>query len=174
MAGTARPALGSDALTAVIALALATLVVGAPRAWRGRLFGRSQFAVGGGLLYGLVGVALWFGVRVAVGRFTLTPWASFGQFVGFVGVSVAVLCVQLTVPYYLYARWGLLTPLGALFAGSALLVFGLLQVGGESDFLLIYDLVYAPLVLGATAGLALGEGLVRRALVGRGGQSDPP
>jgi len=168
MAGTARPVLGSDAVTAVVAFVLATLVVMAPRAWRGRLFGRSQFAVGGGLVYGVAGVALWFWTRLAVGRFALAPWRSFDQFPVFVAVSAAVLCVQLAVPFYLYARWGLLAPLGALFAGSALLAFGLLQVGGESDFLLIYDVVYAPLVLGATVVLALGEGLIRRAIVGRG------
>jgi hypothetical protein len=144
MAGTPDPVLGSDALTAAASLLAAAAAVAL--AVRSREAASSRaLALGGGVGYAVVAVGLWFVVRLAAGQFAqysapATEWA------GIALLSTAVVALHAGLALYLHARWEYLTPLVVLFAVTALLAWLFLRVGGESDPLGIYAILFGPAV----------------------------
>lgn len=169
MPGTADPVLGNDLLTGGIALAIAALIASLPVVLRSRVsaFDSALFAIAGGLAYGVAGVALWFGVRIVVGRYPPSLWPSLEGFLFVVLVGVLVLGLQAAIPQLLFARRTLVAPLACLFVGTAVATYLFLRVGGESDTLFIYAFVYAPLVIAAELASALLETLIRATVIER-------
>lgn len=117
--------------------------------------------VAAGVGYALVCLALWGGARVA------TRWSVSETLAVVSGtrpglVAVAVLFVQGGLPVYLYARWGLVAPLGGLFVLTAVLLATFLSVGGESDPLSLYGALFGAIAVGILCALAALEvGVVR-------------
>lgn len=167
MLGTADPVLGSEQLTIGAALAVAGLVTSLPVVFRDRASDSAPFAVVAGFAYGLVGVALWFGVRIAVGRYPPALWPSLDGFLFVVAVGIAVLGLQAALPQFLFARRMLVVPLACLFVGTAFAAFLFLRVGGESDALFIYAFVYGPVVIAGELLSALLEMALRSTVVDR-------
>lgn len=167
MLGTADPVLGSDQLTVGAALAIAGPVTSLPVVFRNRASDSAPFAVVAGFAYGLVGVGLWFGVRIAVGRYPPALWPSLDGFLFVVGVGTVVLGLQAAIPQLLFARRSLVAPLACLFAGTAFAASLFLRVGGESDALFIYAFVYGPVVIAGELLGTLLETVVRATVVDR-------
>lgn len=165
--GTADPVLGSDQLTVGAALGVAGLVASLPVVFRNRTSDSAPFAVVAGFAYGLVGVGLWFGVRIAVGRYPPALWPSLDGFLFVVAVGVFVLGLQAAIPQLLFARRTLLAPLACLFVGTAFAAFLFLRVGGEADALFVYAFVYGPVVIAGQLLGALLETVVRATVVER-------
>ncbi|WP_460524951.1 hypothetical protein [Halopiger thermotolerans] len=167
MLETAGPVLRSDLLTAGAALAIAAVGASLPIAFRGRTADSMLSAAAAGLAYGLCGVGLWFGVRIAVGRHPPALWPSLDGFLFVVGVGVVVLGLQAAIPHVLFVRRTLIAPLVCLFVGTAFAALLFLHVGGESDALFIYAFVYGPVVIAGELLSALLETVVRATVVDR-------
>ncbi|MDS0298700.1 hypothetical protein NDI76_08090 [Halogeometricum sp. S1BR25-6] len=144
MPGTPNPVLGSDALTAAVSLLAAAVAV--VLAVRSRDAASPRvLALGGGVGYAVLAVGLWFVVRLVAGQFSQYS-ASAAEWVGIVLLSAAVVALHAGLALYLHARWRYLTPLAALFAVTALLAWLFLRVGGETDPLVIYAILFGPAV----------------------------
>ncbi|WP_134670512.1 hypothetical protein [Halorussus marinus] len=161
MPGTPDPALGSEALTVAIACGAGAFAAAMPFAVRERLPAPWAFAVGGGLAYAAVSLGVWAGARFVTDLFP-TATARVWLLVG--GATAVVLVGHAAIPYYAYARWGLVAPLAGLFGATALVWYLFLRVGGESDPLAIYPFFGAAVVAGLCV-LALVEAGVRRLIV---------
>jgi CHASE2 domain-containing sensor protein len=109
-----------------------------------------------------VAVGVWSLARVTIGWLSVADLVN----VGCILLSVAgVVTVQTLVPA-LALRRGLWTPLFPLAAATTLVGFAVLRVGGESDGLFIYAILFAPFALAAQLLLAGGEFGLRRVVDG--------
>lgn len=114
---------------------------------------------------GLAVVATWLVVRLVA---WVPPWEYFAvptAAVSAAGFGWVAVTVQTPVPALAFRR-GLWTPLFALAAATTLVSFVVLRVGGESDGLFIYTILFAPLALVAQLLLAGGEFGLRRVVDG--------
>ncbi|WP_135830155.1 hypothetical protein [Halorussus halobius] len=170
MPGTPDPVLGSRLLTfgvaGVVGLAAALAPVVLSRALGDSTHRPELVAVGGGLAYALVCVGAWAGARLAADAFVSGMVADPLTLVGWTLAGVLALGAQAAVPYYCYARWGLVVPLAALFGATVLVLVAFLGVRGESDPLALYALFFGPAVAAGTCVLALAEFGVRRYVLG--------
>ena len=158
MPGTGESALGSDGVAWGIGGLVGVTVVGVPSLFSGLPSHALNFAVRGGVAYAAFRLAVWFGTRFVTGAFantTLKWWF------GIVALAVVVLGLQTAVPYYLYARWGFIAPLGGLFAVASVTLSVLTHVRGEGDSLGLYSLLFGPMLLAVILGLVLLEAGVR-------------
>lgn len=159
MPGTPEPVLGSTVLVWILALAAGGLVCTAVRETARR---RWQASVAVAASVGLAAVATWLVVRLVA---WVPPWEYFAAptaAVSAAGLGWVAVTVQTLVPA-LALRRGLWTPLFPLAAATTLVGFAVLRVGGESDGLFIYALVFAPFALAAQLLLAGGELSIRLA-----------
>ncbi|MDS0292920.1 hypothetical protein [Halogeometricum luteum] len=165
MAGTPDPVLGSDALTAAVSLLAAAAAVALAARSREAASSRTRaLALGGGVGYAVVAVGLWFVVRLVTGQFAQYS-ASATQWAGVVLLSTPAVALHAGLALYLHARWEYLSPLVVLFAVTALLAWLFLRVGGETDSLGLYAILFGPAVPLVLLVLAAAEYGVR-ALVG--------
>lgn len=166
MAGTPDPVLGSEWLTLLVAALAGAAVAGGVllRVGGGRQQPQLRRLLAGGLAYAVGCLALWAAVRAVAEPATFGAYSP-GGFFGFLALATVVLGLQFALPVYLYARWRLLAPMVGLFAATALAVYLFLRVGGETDVLWLYAVLFGPAAVGSIAVAALLEGGVRR--VGR-------
>lgn len=146
----------------IVALTAGALVCTAVREAARR---RWQASVALAASVGLAAVATWLVVRLVA---WVPPWeylAVPSAAVSAAGVGWVAVTVQTLVPA-LALRRGLWTPLFPLAAATTLVGFAVLRVGGESDGLVIYAILFAPLALVAQLLLAGGEFGLRRVVDG--------
>lgn len=165
MPGTPHHALGDPRLTAIATTLLAVSVIGGLVMVKKRFANHGTYAAVGGVCYGLVYLCLWALVPVIFWRFAATPEERPLFFVAILVLGGAALFVQAAVPLYLYSQWGLVLPLGGLFAVSVICGYLFLRVGGESGptfLLFLWTLMFAPVAIIGTGVLGAIEERVRR------------
>jgi len=132
---------------------------------RSRASSRRSFAVRFGIAYAVVAIALW-----AVVRAVAFPQAfqGYGNAIAFwLALAVVVSVVLAGGTAYAYDRFRYVTALLSLFAATAFTWYSFLQVGGETDILWIWAILFVPVSIAGTAVLLAGEWLVRRLLGNR-------
>ena len=162
MPGSPDPVLGSVALTSGVSFVVATILVALPLLLRNRLPSARRLAFGGGLMYALISLGTWAGARIVTDAFVSSMVENPAILAGFLVLGTVVLGTQAAIPFYLHARWGLVTPLVGLFGATHLVLFAFLQVRGETDPLGLYSLFIGPLVIGIIVVAALAEIGIRR------------
>lgn len=162
MPGSPDPVLGSDALTVVVAAVVAAGVVALPLLRSGARRDPRTDAVGGGVAYACLCIGTWAGVRFLTDSFVSSLFERPLHLAGLLAFAALVFALQAAIPLFLYARYGLASPLAALFGLTTLVLFVFLRVRGESDPLALYVLFFGPLLVGGLVAVALVELGVRR------------
>ena len=157
MPGTPDPVLGSDAFTWVVAGLVGAAVAATPYLVRDRLPAPGRLAIGGGVAYAALCLAVWAGVRAVADAFLSAFLERPSLLVLWLALAGAVLALQAAVPLYLLARKGMVLLLVGLFVATTVTLALFLQVGGETDALVIYPLVFGPALVAATWVAALPE-----------------
>jgi hypothetical protein len=142
----------------IVALAAGALVCTAVREAARRRW-QASVALAAGV--GIWVVATWLVVRLVA---WVPPWEYFAAptaAVSAAGLGWVAVTVQTLVPA-LALRRGLWTPLFPLAAATTLVGFAVLRVGGESDGLFIYAILFAPLAVGVQVLLVGGEVGIRQ------------
>jgi len=138
---------GSRPADAAVAVAIAAALTGTLYVVRESAEGRDHVALAGGLLYALVCVAVYGVPRYLLDAFV--PGVFAPQNVVWVLVFVIPLVVaQGALPVYLFLDRDVLGALLGLFLATVVTLWALLAVGGESDILIAYPWIVAPLALG--------------------------
>lgn len=162
MPGSPDPALGSELLTRVVALAAAVIAVAVPVVrHRGSPL---RDACAFGAVYALCGLCCWLGARLLTNSMPsgLSDAPLSGVFL--IGLGLLVLGAQAVVPTYAFRRYGVVGPLIALALPTGVVVYAFLTVRGETDPMGLYALAFGPLAVVGLAALAAVEYGVRRAL----------
>jgi hypothetical protein len=153
VAGTPSPVLGSDGLTLLVAMAGAALLVALPWLWRrrGDLPAVRRFSLIGASATAVLGLSIWAGARVAsTGGIPLGSRGA-GAAVAVVGFAALALGLLGALPWYFHARWGLRSPLVGLFAATTIVFDAFLRVGGETDPIGLFTLLFGPILIVAIA-----------------------
>jgi len=148
MPGEPWPVLGSTAAT--VAVAAAAGVVAALATVRAADRPPRNAAVLVGAPVAAASLLLWW----AVNYWTAYPFPDYGGLHvlgGWLALAFALLLAQVGLAAYAFARWRLVAGPVAAFAVVALTWFSFLRVGGETDVLWVWALVYGPVLLAATA-----------------------
>ncbi|WP_276301276.1 hypothetical protein [Halorussus lipolyticus] len=165
MPGTPDPVLGSDALTLAVACFVGALVATVPYGFRESLPRPALLAVGGGAVYAVFCLAVWAGARLATVGFPPAAADRPATLAVVVVLNALVIGAQVAVPYYLYARFRFVAPLVGAFAATVAVLVLFLGVGGETDPIALYPLLFGPLLVAAICLLGLAEFGVRRFLL---------
>ena len=166
MPGEPCPVLGSTLATVLVAGAAALLVTAA--VWhpvlRRRASSRRSFAAWFGVAYAVVAIGLWAVVRAVAFPQSFQGYGN--AFVFWLALAVVVSVVLASGTAYAYDRFRYVTALLSLFVATALTWFVFLQVGGETDALWIWAILFMPVFIAGAAVLLVLEWLLRR-LLGR-------
>lgn len=161
MPGSPWPVLGSHVATIAVAAAAGVAVVLSTVNQVAR--NRSPRAVAAvvGVSTAVLTLALWAVVRAWSGL-AFPDYGGAHLLAGWLVAGFVALVALAGGTAYAYSRWRYVSALLALFAATAFTWYGFLLVGGETDVLWVWVLVYAP-VLMFGAGLLVGlEHVVRR------------
>lgn len=161
MPGSPDPVLGSVAVTWAVAISVAALIALTPVVLRRRNLDPFRLGICGAVASVLLCLGVWAGARVATDSFASSLFEHPGFLVGMVLTAAVILGAQVGIPYYLYARWGLLLPLVGAFALTALCLVAFLGVRGESEPLGLYTLFFGPMLVGGVCLVALLEASAR-------------
>jgi len=166
MPGTPDPVLGNWSLTYAVASIVGTVVAVGPYALRENLPAPAAFSLAGGLTYALFCLGVWAGARVATIGFPVAASDRPGLLAVVLGLNALVLGSQVAVPYYLYVRSRFVAPLVGAFAATVLVLTLFLSVGGETDPVALYPVLFGPISVIGIGLLVLAEFGVRRLLLG--------
>jgi len=172
MPGQPWPVLGSTLVTALVAGVAALLTTAAVRhpALRSRAPSRRAFAAGFGAAYAAAALGLW-----AVVRAVAHP-ASFRGYGNAVVAWLALAALGAAVlgggAAYVYDRLRYVTALLSLFAATAFTWYSFLLVGGETDVLWVWAMLFVPVLL-AGAVVLLAVKWAVRAVANPSGSSGP-
>ncbi|WP_435358932.1 hypothetical protein [Haloarchaeobius sp. DFWS5] len=154
MPGTPEPSLGSQRANASTAAVL-TVALLLPAVLLRDAAPAVPLALGIGLLYAVVLLAVWAAARYVADDFVWDLRDDPRWPVALVSTAWVVLGLQAAIPAYGYVRWGLVVPLLVLALVTWFLTNVFLGVRGESDPIGLYVL-YGPMV---TVGLLVLGGL---------------
>lgn len=160
MPGTPWPVLGSTAAT--VAVAAAAGLAAALATVRLAASDRSPRAVAGliGVPVAVASLVLWAVVR----HWAAYPFPDYGgvlPLAGWLAVAFAVAAAQAGAAAYAFARWRLSTAAVALFAAVTATWYLFLRVGGETDVLWVWAMLFGPALLVATVAVVAVEYGVR-------------
>lgn len=149
MPGTPEPILGSDGLTLLVAMTGGVLLAALPWLWRrrGDLPAVRRVAIAGAIATSVLGLSIWAAARITTGGGIPVGSGSAGATVAVIGFGALVLGLLGALPWYFFARWGLRSPLLGLAAASTIVLDAFLRVGGETDPIGLFTLLYGPILI---------------------------
>jgi hypothetical protein len=165
MPGTPDPVLGSDALSLAVACFVGALVAAVPYGFRESLPRPGVLAVGGGLAYAVVCLAAWALARIATIGVPFQASEQSGLIAVLLALNVLVIGSQVAIPYYLYASYRFVSPLAGAFVATVFVLTVFLGVGGETDPIVLYPVLFGPILVVGIALLAFAEFCIRRFLL---------
>lgn len=163
MPGQPSALLGSRVASAALALALTAVLIAVVRVVDHRgVEDRTVVSglVGLGLGYAVVALGVWAAAHVMVGP----PFPADDRpalLAGWVLVSGLALGVQVAAPAAIAVRWGYWTAWLAVALNGFAGLYAFQFVGGETDVIGLWPILFAPILLGATTAVVALEALVR-------------
>lgn len=148
MPGQPWPVLGSTAATVAVAGSAALVAAFATIRTADRSPRRAAALVG--VPVAAVSLMLWWAVRY----WAAYPFPDYGGrhlLAGWLALAFAVFAAQAGFAAYAFARWRLVAGPVAVFAAVTSTWYLFLEIGGETDVLWVWALVYGPVLLAATA-----------------------
>jgi len=173
MPGQPWPVLGSTLATALVAAAVALLVTAAVRhpSLRSRAPSRRAFAAGFGVAYAVAALGLWAVVRAVAHPVSFRGYGN--ALVGWLALAALGAVVLAGGTAYVYDRLRYVTALGSLFAATAFTWYSFLLVGGETDVLWLWAMLFVPVLLAGAVVLLAVEWGFRTVVAGSSGPGGP-